>query len=81
SINGKIVSDWKIRGGKFTLNITIPANTTATVYVPAGDIGSVTEGGKPAAKAGNVSLLRMEDDSAVFVVGSGNYRFESKLPD
>jgi len=81
SINGKIVSDWKIKGGKFTLNVTIPANTTATVYVPAGDIKSVTEGGKPAVKAEAVSLLRMEDDSAVFAVGSGNYRFVSKLPE
>jgi len=81
SINGEIVSDWKIMGGKFALNVTIPANTTATVYVPAGDIESVTEGGKPAAKAGDVSLLRMEDDSAVFAVGSGHYRFVSKLPD
>ena len=81
SINGKIVSDWKIKGDTFALNVTIPANTTATVYVPAGDIESVTEGGKPAAKAEAVSLLRVEDDSAVFAVGSGNYRFVSKLPD
>ena len=81
SINGKIVSDWKIKGDKFTLDVTIPANTTATVYVPAGDIESVTEGGKPAAQANAVSLLRMEDDSAVFAVGSGHYRFVSKLPD
>jgi alpha-L-rhamnosidase len=81
SINGKIVSDWKIKGEKFTLNITIPANTTATVYVPATGVDSVTEGGKPAAKAEAVSLLRIEDDKAVFAVGSGNYRFVSKLPD
>ena len=80
SINGKIVSDWKIKGDTFTLNVTIPANTTATVYVPAGDIEGVTEGGKPAAKAEAVSVLRMEDDTAVFAVGSGNYRFVSKLP-
>ena len=81
SIHGKIVSDWRIKGGRFTLNVTIPANTTATVYVPAKDIESVTEGGKPAAKAGAVSLLRTEDDRVVFAVGSGNYRFVSKLPD
>ncbi len=81
SINGKIVSDWKIKGDTFTLNVTIPANTTATVYVPAKDIESVTEGGKPAAKAEAVSLVRMEEDTAVFAVGSGNYRFVSKLPD
>jgi len=35
----------------------------------------------PAAKAGAVSLLRMEKDRAVFAVGSGQYRFVSKLPD
>ncbi len=81
SINGKIVSDWKIRGDTFTLNVTIPANTTATVYLPAGDIKSVTEGGKPAVNAEAVTLLRMEDDGAVFAVGSGSYRFVSKLPD
>ncbi|MCP4261353.1 MAG: family 78 glycoside hydrolase catalytic domain [Planctomycetes bacterium] len=81
SINGKIVSDWKIKGNTFTLNVTIPTNTTATVYVPARDIESVIEGGKPAVKAKAVSLLRIEDGNAVFAVGSGNYRFVSKLPD
>jgi len=81
SIHGKIVSDWRIKGSTFTLNVTIPANTTATVFVPAGDIESITEGGRPAAKAEAVSLLRREKDRAVFAVGSGQYRFVSKLPD
>jgi len=81
SIHGKIVSDWRIKGSTFTLNVTIPANTTATVFVPAGDIESITEGGRPAAKAEAVSLLRREKDRAVFAVGSGQYRFVSTLPD
>jgi alpha-L-rhamnosidase len=81
SIHGKIVSDWRIKGSTFTLNVTIPANTTATVYVPAEDIESVTEGGWPAVKAEAVSLLRREKDRVVFAVGSGQYRFVSKLPD
>ena len=81
SIHGKIVSDWRIKGSTFTLNITIPANTTAKVYVPTEDIENVTVGGRPAAKAGAVSLLRREKDRAVFAVGSGQYRFVSKLPD
>jgi alpha-L-rhamnosidase len=81
SIHGKIVSDWRIKGSTFTLNIIIPANTTAKVYVPTGDIENVTVGGQPAAKAGAVSLLRIENDRAVFAVGSGQYRFVSKLPD
>jgi alpha-L-rhamnosidase len=80
SIYGKIVSDWKIKNGEFTLNVTIPANTTATVYVPAKDAESVTEGDLPAAKAEGVQLVRMDNGKAVFAVGSGQYRFASKLP-
>ena len=31
---GVIGSDWKIAGGTFTLAVTVPVNTTATVYLP-----------------------------------------------
>ena len=87
SIRGMIVSDWKRSGDKFTLNVTIPANTTATVYVPAKDAASVTEaglvrrspgeGGKPVAKSEGVRFLRMESGRAVFAVGGGRYSFVS----
>ena len=80
SIHGRIVSDWRLKDGTFTLNVTIPPNTTATVYVPAGSAESVTESGRPAASAEGVSFLRMDAGEAVWAVGSGNYRFTSKLP-
>jgi alpha-L-rhamnosidase len=80
SIHGKIVSDWRLKGDKFTLNVTIPANTTATVYVPAGSTDSVTESGQPATMSKAVQFLRMEQGNAVFAVGSGQYKFVSKLP-
>jgi alpha-L-rhamnosidase len=31
---GQIVSDWKIVNGMFVLHVTIPANTTANIYLP-----------------------------------------------
>jgi alpha-L-rhamnosidase len=34
SIHGTISSSWKIEGGKFMLDVTIPANTTATIILP-----------------------------------------------
>jgi alpha-L-rhamnosidase len=77
SIHGKIESDWKIEGRTFTLNVTIPPNTTATVYVPARDPESVTESGWPAAVSEGVRFLRMEGDKVVYEVGSGNYVFVS----
>ena len=78
SIYGRIVSDWELKDGKFKLNVTIPANTTATVYVPAVYVGSVTEGGRPAELAKGVHFLRMDNGRAVFAVGSGDYRFVSE---
>ena len=35
SIYGNIASEWQKNGDKLSLNVTIPVNTTAKVYVPA----------------------------------------------
>jgi len=75
SIRGRIVSDWKLKDGKLILSVTIPANMTATVYVPTNDPANITESGKPAKKANGVQFLRMEDGNAVFAVESGQYQF------
>jgi len=39
----------------------------------------VTESGKPAAKAEGITLLRMENQAAVYSVGSGTYCFKSVM--
>ena len=36
---GRIVSNWKRDGDMLTMDVTIPANTTATVHVPGRDGG------------------------------------------
>jgi alpha-L-rhamnosidase len=79
SISGRIVSDWKVEGKTFTWKITVPANTTATIYVPATDSTVVTEGGKPAGQAEGVQSAGNSDGAAVFKVASGTYSFVSKL--
>jgi len=79
SIRGPIASSWKIEGEHFRLNVTIPANSTATVYVPAREAGDVSEGGQPIAHAKGVKFLRLEHGRAVLEVGSGRYAFESRL--
>jgi len=75
SIHGRIVSSWRVDEASLTLDITVPANTTATVYVPTTDAAMVSEGGKPAERAEGVEFLRMEEGAAVYRVGSGRYRF------
>jgi alpha-L-rhamnosidase len=78
SINGLIATEWKLNEKQFMLKASIPCNTTATVHVPAANVDSVTESGKPATASTGVKFLRMENGSAVFAVGSGQYQFESR---
>ncbi len=61
------------------MDVTIPPNSTATVFVPAKDATGVTESGKPTTEAKGVKFLRMENNAAVYAVGSGNYQFQSQL--
>ncbi len=79
SIHGRIASDWRREGDKLSMNIAIPANTTATIHVPTKDATLVAESGKPATSADGVKFLRMENNTAVYAVGSGSYRFQSTL--
>jgi len=76
SVRGRIESNWRREGGKLRLEVTIPVNTTATVYVPTTRPGDVTESGRLAEKANGVKFLRAEKEAAVYEVGSGNYVFE-----
>jgi hypothetical protein len=84
TLYGRIASRWErsdddagqSAAGRVSLQITIPPNTTATVYVPATDVAAITESGRPATDAPGVTFLRLEEGAAVFSVGSGNYHFE-----
>jgi alpha-L-rhamnosidase len=78
SIRGRITSEWKMDAGAFHLKVTIPANTTATVFMPARDVADVLEKDVPVQKAEGVIFLQMEGDRAVLQVGSGSYDFRSK---
>ncbi len=79
SIYGKIASHWRIDSGVLFLDVTIPPNTTATVYVPTSDVGSIREGDKPASKAEGVKFTKVRGGKAVYKVGSGSYRFSSPI--
>ena len=75
---GWIVSDWKRDRVGFHWNVTVPVNTTATLYVPARNVASVTEGERDAFGAAGVKFVGMQDGRAVFEVGEGVYNFQSR---
>ncbi|MBN2309126.1 MAG: family 78 glycoside hydrolase catalytic domain [Candidatus Hydrogenedentes bacterium] len=78
SIRGPVRTAWRVHEAKLTLEVSVPANTTAIVYVPTTDNASVTESGHPATAVATITPLRVEDGCAVFEVASGDYVFEAK---
>ena len=79
SIRGLIESHWTIRDGRIELTVTVPANTTATVYVPAINAAAITESDTPAGTAAEVTFVKEESGYAVFSVASGRYHFSSTI--
>lgn len=75
---GTIKTRWQFVGDDYQLNVSIPPNTSATVYVLAAKKGKVTENGKSAGKNPNVIYLRNEGKYAVFEIKSGDYKFQSE---
>ncbi len=73
SAYGRIESNWKQEGGAFTLDVTIPANTTATVHLPATKTQAILEGGKTPGPG--IVLKQRTGEQAVVEVGSGHYAF------
>ena len=46
TLYGEVVSDWKLKQGKFEWTIVVPPNTTATVHLPAGIERTMTMNGQ-----------------------------------
>jgi alpha-L-rhamnosidase len=68
---------WKKDSGNFTMNITVPVGSTATVYVPAARTEDVTESGRKIKKSKIIVFQRMENGYAIYKVESGEYKFAS----
>lgn len=80
TVRGPIESGWKIDNGVFTWNVLIPANTTATVAIPAADAQRVQESGNAVPENGALTFLRAENGRVFFEAASGRYTFTATLP-
>jgi alpha-L-rhamnosidase len=84
SMHGTIAVRWEKSGGTLVVNVTIPANTSATVSLPGSGTGPVmiTEGGKPLWSDGayvggvaGISGASEKREQIDVAVGSGTYSF------
>jgi alpha-L-rhamnosidase len=69
SLHGPIQSFWRRDGRTLQMEVTIPPNTAAAIYVPS--TGKVTE-------SGGLKPARVEQGYTVFETGSGTYRFTAE---
>lgn len=76
---GEIRSEWTKKGKAITMSITVPANTTALVYIPTSDGSVIKEGGKDISKVKNIKVIVEENGRKACRVGSGEYSFESLI--
>ncbi len=75
SVQGLIKSEWKKEADSFKLQVSIPANTTAEIWLPAKENVIITEAGKNITASSEIKLLRTENGYAVIAAGSGEYNF------
>jgi alpha-L-rhamnosidase len=69
---GWITSSWKKETDVFVLNVHIPVNTKATVYLPANISSQILVNKKVQDKQN----LNFQNGTAVLEIGSGDYEFE-----
>lgn len=86
TLRGKVESRWRRTDRGVRLDVTVPANSQATVYVPKGGASQcgVKEGGKVIWRGGRfvpgvdgITSGRDDGEWIGFEVGSGEYSFES----
>jgi len=73
--HGEIRSEWMRGSAGLQMRVVIPANCTATVWIPASDARRVTESGKALEKSLPAQRVRMDGDRVVCEIGSGSYEF------
>ncbi|GAB3989793.1 glycoside hydrolase family 78 protein [Spirosoma daeguense] len=72
SVYGRIRSEWKWEGTTLRYKTSVPANTSATLYLPAKRIDQIRENGKSVTQWKG---LTQKDGQVLLPLGSGEYSF------
>ncbi|MBO9639739.1 MAG: family 78 glycoside hydrolase catalytic domain, partial [Siphonobacter aquaeclarae] len=74
SVRGNIGCHWRKEEGRYQLDVQVPVNSTAEIWIPVRPGETVLENGLPAAHR----ILRTENGYRVYEVGSGQYAFSTR---
>jgi alpha-L-rhamnosidase len=76
---GRINSSWTVAKGLLTYKATVPANSVATLYLPAKSARSVQENHLPIKNVKGITFVKFEGGKAIYELKSGSYLFSSVL--
>ncbi len=79
SIKGEIVTDWRIINDKFLLNVKVPVNTTANIFIPVGRHNKIFESNKSLSEVKEINIIKTEKEFTEIKIQSGSYNFISEL--
>jgi len=77
SINGLIKSSWKWKKNTIVMDVTIPVNTKAKIFIPTTNIKSLKADNQKIGSDENIKFLEYKDGLALLQVGSGTYSFSA----
>jgi alpha-L-rhamnosidase len=75
---GVISSNWKKTAGGFELKVSIPVNTTAVIYIPAGANSTMIANGQNVKTRKDMQFTGFQNGKAMVAIGSGDYVFTAK---
>ncbi len=78
SIRGLIRSQWRRDDTTFSLDVTVPPNTKATIYLPSQNHDKITESDRLLNQSRQIHIVTIRNDIIEVEVGSGIYHF--RLP-
>lgn len=79
TMNGEVMSSWKLEENDLVLKVIIPPNSYATVALPTIDSGTVTESGLPVKESDFIKSISSTGGRVLLEIPSGDYLFRCRL--
>jgi hypothetical protein len=79
SISGDISVAWKRIAGYIELDVIVPENTRALLYLPVSNQEQVFESNRPVSESVGVSFSKLENSKLTYNLTSGKYHFTVKF--
>ncbi len=75
TLSGTIEAAFQATPDRLHFQLTVPANTTAELRLPAGSLNHIREGDKPVANVTDIRVLEVANGYVKFELAGGSYQF------